>query len=222
MSIGIVGSNDSQMQALLQSLKQERFTTALVSTPQTFNSSLASGHSLLIMLQNSATSTEELVSIIDISRASNLQAPIIILSDSVSSTDAIALLNAGADDYIASDTHTREIGARIRALLRRPTVQATPKLTVEDLTLNIDSFTASRQGKEINLTSKEFRVLELLMKNKGTPVNKHAIAQDVWNEELEILPNTVEVYIRYLRRKIDDPFKKPLIRTVHGIGYRIG
>jgi DNA-binding response OmpR family regulator len=114
--------------------------------------------------------------------------------------------------------------ARIRALTRRPKTFLEATLSVADLQLNPKSFEVKRAGKSIKLSSKEFSLLEYLMRNSGKILTKNQIISHVWNYDADILPNTVEVYIRNLRQKIDIPFKnkKPLIQTVRGFGYKLG
>ena len=113
--------------------------------------------------------------------------------------------------------------ARIRALSRRPKQALSEILKVEDLTLNVRTFEIKREGKPITLSSKEFSLLEYLMRHPNLILTKDQIISHVWNYEANILPNTVEVYIGYLRNKIDKPFKSnPLIHTIRGFGYKIG
>ena len=133
-------------------------------------------------------------------------------------------MNAGADDYVSKPFAFAELLARIRALSRRPKQTIDPVLKYSDLTLNTLSFEVKRNGKSIQLSRKEFALLEFLLRNQGKIVTKDQIINNVWNYEAEILPNTVEVYIGYLRVKIDKPFKgkKPYIQTLRGFGYKIG
>ena len=114
-----------------------------------------------------------------------------------------------------------EVLARVRALLRRPADQQTTVLEAENLTLNTTTYEVKRGGKVIPLTSKEFSLLEYLLRNKGRPLSKDEIIGHVWDYDADVLPNTVEVYIRYLRQKIDDPFDKPIIHTARGFGYSV-
>lgn len=114
-----------------------------------------------------------------------------------------------------------ELLARVRALLRRPQEQQGTILQVADLTLDTATSTVTRAGKEISLTSKEYGLLEYLLRNQGRPLSKDAIIAHVWDFDSDVLPNTVEVYIKYLRSKIDAPFKQPLIKTVRGFGYKL-
>ena len=114
--------------------------------------------------------------------------------------------------------------ARIRALARRPRKGADVVLKVSDLTLDTVNYVVRRENKNINLSSKEFALLEYIMRHPNQILTKEHIINHVWNYDADILPNTIEVYIGYLRNKIDRPFKKsdPLIHTVRGFGYKIG
>ena len=147
--------------------------------------------------------------------------PIIVLTAKGSTTDKVAGLDAGADDYIHKPFAMEEVLARVRALLRRPKDQHSSVLRIADLELDTVTYEVKRSGKRISLTSKEFSLLEYLMRNPGRPLNKDEIISHVWDYDADILPNTVEVYIRYLRQKIDDPYDTPLIRTARGFGYSI-
>ncbi len=161
------------------------------------------------------------ISLIKEIRSQGLHMPIVILTAKGSTSDKVAGLDAGADDYILKPFAMDEVMARVRALLRRPGVQHDTTLSAADLTLNTNTFEVKRAGKTIQLTSKEFALLEYLLRNKGRPLNKEQIINHVWDYDADVMPNTVEVYIRYLRQKIDDPFKIPLIRTARGFGYSI-
>ena len=152
-----------------------------------------------------------------------LYAPIIILTAKDRIHDRVSGLNAGADDYLVKPFSFEELLARVRALLRRPPTTKDNILKVSDLSLNTITFEVKRGGKTINLSAKEFSLLEYLMRNSGQVLSKDKIISHVWDFDTDILPNTVEVYIGYLRSKIDRPFKgSPLIHTLRGFGYRLG
>lgn len=147
--------------------------------------------------------------------------PILLLTAKGSITDRTTGLDAGADDYLVKPFALEELLARVRALLRRPTESQEVVLTAGDLSLNTVTCEVTRAGQLIPLTGKEFALLEYLLRNQGRPSSKDTIISHVWDYNADVLPNTVEVYMRYLRQKIDDPYDKPLIKTVRGFGYKI-
>lgn len=149
--------------------------------------------------------------------------PILLLTAKDKILDRAEGLNAGADDYLVKPFAFVELIARIRALLRRPQQAIETTLTYQDLILDPDNFTVSRQGKNIELTNKEFALLEYFMRNAERTLTKDMLINHVWDYDADILPNTVEVYVGYLRNKVDKPFKGPdFINTKRGFGYYFG
>ena len=138
--------------------------------------------------------------------------------------DRVEGLNCGADDYLTKPFAFEELLARIKALSRRPKDSLGTVLSIDDLTLDTISYEVKRAGRPVILSKTEYSLLEFLLKNKGKVLSKNQIIENVWDYDADVLPNTVEVYIRYLRNKIEKPFKgkKPLIGTIRGFGYRIG
>ena len=161
------------------------------------------------------------IAIVKAMREAKIHTPVLILTAKGSVSDRTTGLDAGADDYLVKPFALEELLARIRALLRRPTEVQPVILTVGDLSLNTATFEVRRGNTPISLTSKEFALLEFLMRNQGRPSNKDTIISHVWDYNADVLPNTVEVYMKYLRQKIDEPFDKPLLHTARGFGYRI-
>lgn len=150
--------------------------------------------------------------------------PILILTARGQVHDRVEGLDAGADDYLIKPFAFEELLARIRALTRRPKETLSEELKVNNLVLNTKTFEVKRGDKPINLSSREFALLEYLMRHPGRILTKDQIIGHVWNYEADILPNTIEVYIGYLRKKVDNQFKEEpnLIQTVRGFGYKIG
>ncbi|MCD6420678.1 MAG: response regulator transcription factor [Synergistetes bacterium] len=147
--------------------------------------------------------------------------PVLILTAIGDVSVKVKGLDMGADDYLTKPFSFDELLARVRALLRRTTENRETVLRVGDLVLDTSKKVVMRGGRVIELTAKEYAILEYLMRNKGQVLTKLQILDHVWNYDFEYSSNIVEVYIRYLRRKIDDGFEKKLIHTVRGIGYTI-
>jgi DNA-binding response OmpR family regulator len=155
-------------------------------------------------------------------RQSNRAVPILMLTAYSAVEDKVTALEFGADDYLVKPFHLEELLARVNALLRRSAhsvIEEKNIFQIEDLTINTADQKVTRSGKEIVLTPKEYRLLELLASAQGRTVSKQAIASKVWDINFETGTNTIEVYINYLRNKIDKGFDRPLIQTRAGFGY---
>ncbi|MFH0864082.1 MAG: response regulator transcription factor [Candidatus Gottesmanbacteria bacterium] len=157
-------------------------------------------------------------------RQEKIHIPILILTAKGELDNKIEGLNAGADDYLVKPFAFEELLARVKALMRRPKNSLDSILNYQNLKVNTYSYEVSRNETQINLTRKEFALLEYLLRHPDTILTKEQIISHVWDYESDILPNTVEVYIGYLRNKVDKPFTKepPLIQTIRGFGYRLG
>ena len=147
--------------------------------------------------------------------------PILMLTARDAERDIVEGLDTGADDYLAKPFSFDVLLARVRALLRRPNEKLEEILQVGDLKLDPSLKKVTRASQEINLTAKEYGVLEYLMRNKGKVLSKEQIISHVWDFDADVLPNNVELFIMFLRRKIDKPFKSKLIHTVSGFGYKL-
>jgi two-component system copper resistance phosphate regulon response regulator CusR len=147
---------------------------------------------------------------------------ITVLASASSPADCVKGLEAGADDYLAKPFSCMELIARIRAMSRRRNTPSTAQLRVEDLVLDRIARTVQRGRHRIDLTQKEFELLEFLMERAFQPVTRDVITECAWELEPEKPTNLVAVYINYLRKKVDAGFDRPLIRTVRGVGYQIG
>jgi len=157
-------------------------------------------------------------------RNKHIHTPILMLTARGQTQDKVTGLDSGADDYLTKPFSFEELLARIRALARRPKTALGNTLKVEDLTLDPQSYLVTRGKMTVTLSSKEFSLLEYLMRHPNQVLSKDQIIAHVWDYDADILPNTVEVYIKNLREKIDQPFpkNKELLRTVRGFGYKIG
>jgi len=156
-------------------------------------------------------------------RENDITVPILMLTARTREQDVIEGLNVGADDYLTKQFSFDVLLARMRALLRRPKdFLSDERLSVDDLTMSLSSRSVKRGDVSIHLSQKEFAILEYLLRNEGKACSKNDIISHVWNFDADILPNTLEVFIAYLRAKIDKPFERPLIHTIRGFGYRVG
>ncbi len=155
-------------------------------------------------------------------RKTNTKIPIIILNAMSEIQIKIRAFNLGADDFIVKPFHFKELIARIKVFFKRIDIKHNEKiLSYRDLEVHCDKKTAYRRGKEIHLTVKEFTLLQLLLENQGKPTSKQEILEKVWDLSFDTGTNTIEVYINFLRNKIDKPFERKLIYTKSGYGYLI-
>jgi two-component system, OmpR family, copper resistance phosphate regulon response regulator CusR len=147
--------------------------------------------------------------------------PILVLTGRNRVEDRVQCLDLGADDYLGKPFSFTELSARIRALMRRSHMPAESVLAVDDLKLDRVERRVERAGRRIELTSKEFCLLEYLMRNAGRRITRAMIIEHVWNLSFDTCTNVVDVYVNYLRRKVDDGHGKHLIHTVRGVGYEL-
>jgi DNA-binding response OmpR family regulator len=155
-------------------------------------------------------------------RKAGVDTPVLMLTARGSVEDRVDGLNAGADDYLVKPFAMSELLARVNARLRRDRpAQVTTVLTVGDLTLDLVKRDVKRGGKGIELTQKEFALLEYLMRNAGAALTRTQILDQVWQYDSDAVSNVVDIYVHYLRDKIDRGSDRPLIKTVRGVGYKI-
>lgn len=159
------------------------------------------------------------ISILREMRTCDNPTPVLLLTAKDSIEDRVGGLDAGADDYLIKPFSLDELQARLRVLLRRHGTERTNELTIADLVVNVSNHEVSRAGKNIELKSKEFAILEYLIRNKNCILTREQIIEHVWSYDFDCSSNIVDVYIRYLRSKIDDGFEKKLITTIRGCGY---
>lgn len=155
-------------------------------------------------------------------RSQNVNVPVLILTARDAVSDKVGNFDVGADDYLTKPFAFAELLARVKALLRRGPVSRSSVVRVGDLELDRLSQQVKRAGKRIDLTSKEYSLLEYLMSNAGRVLSRTMIIEHVWDQSFDGITNIVDVYVRHLRSKVDDPFDRKLIHTVRGVGYSIG
>jgi len=177
----------------------------------------------LVILDRMLPGRADGIAILQAVRTQGIHTPVLLLTAKDKVLDRAEGLNAGADDYLVKPFAFVELIARVRALLRRPQQAINPQLTYKDVTLDPQALVVKRAGISIALTAKEFALLEYFMRHTEHVLTKDALMQHVWDYDADILPNTVEVYVGYLRSKIDKPFDGPtLIHTKRGFGYYFG
>ncbi len=154
-------------------------------------------------------------------RRRRVHTPILLLTARDSIDDRVQGLDCGADDYLVKPFAMRELLARLRALLRRQQPAKQGRLEIGDLVVDPITHTVEREGRELELTPREFALLEYLMYHPNQVVTRDMIEQHIWNYDFECESNVIDVYVRRVRRKIDDPFAVKLLTTVRGVGYRL-
>lgn len=152
-------------------------------------------------------------------RADNNQIPVLLLTAKDRVEDRVTGLDAGADDYLVKPFAIRELLARIRVMLRKPASVKTTVYTLADLEVHTDTHQVIRANQELHLSAKEFSLLRYMIQNAGIVLSREKLEQHIWNYDFSGGSNVIDVYIRYLRKKIDDDFDKKLIHTIRGEGY---
>ncbi|HEX8390088.1 MAG TPA: response regulator transcription factor [Candidatus Saccharimonadales bacterium] len=223
MKILLVEDEHKIARAIRSGFKQERATVELAFDGEEGLSAALADEYDVIVLDRMLPGGMDGVEICRTIRSRGVQTPIIILTAKSQIRDRVTGLNAGADDYLTKPFSFEELLARVRAVLRRPQDNIGNVLAVDDLTLDTLNYEVKRGDTAIKLSNTEFSLLEYLMRNYGRVLSKANIINHVWDFDADVLPNTVEAYVGYLRNKIDKPFKRPaLIQTVRGFGYKIG
>ncbi|OIP23102.1 DNA-binding response regulator [bacterium CG_4_10_14_0_2_um_filter_33_32] len=222
MRILVVEDEHKIANAIKKGLEQEYFAVDVAYNGDNgLDCALADDYDLVI-LDRMIPGESDGIKILKEMRANNIHTPVIFVTAKDAINDRVNGLNSGADDYLIKPFAFEELLARVRALLRRPQDNLDPILKYKSLTLDPQNFIVKRKGKVIELTTKEFALLEYIMRNQGRILTKENIISHIWDFDADILPNTVEVYIGYLRNKIDIPKEHSLIKTKRGFGYVFG
>lgn len=224
MRVLVVEDEHKIANAIKKGLEQERFAVDVAYDGDTGLIEATYEDYDVIVLDRMLPGEVDGIGILKALRETGKHTPVLLLTAKGKIQDRVEGLNAGADDYLVKPFAFEELLARIRALLRRPKRTLDNELKYGDLSLSTDTFVVKRANKQVRLSKKEFSLLEYLMRNPDRVLSKDQIIQHVWDYDADVLPNTVEVYIGYLRNKIDKPFKKrfELVHTIRGFGYKFG
>ncbi len=218
----LVAEDDAALAEFLhQRLLQEQFAVQIVRSG-TEAQHLASDHSYDLVLLDLDSPEGDGLDVLRSIRGEKPDLPILIITGASLVEDRVRGLDAGADDCLAKPFDFAELAARIRAVLRRVSCPACAVLKVDDLEVDRVTHAVHRRGETIELSPKEFSLLELLMPHSGQPVARSMIVEQIWKPNLSTMTNVVDVYINYLRRKVDSGHDRQLIRTIRGVGYQIG
>jgi DNA-binding response OmpR family regulator len=218
----LVAEDDPPLAEFLhQRLVQEQFAVQMVSTGIEAQRLAVEQAYDLVLLDLSGPEGISTLEVLRHIRAKKPDLPVFIVTAASMVEERVRGLDAGADDYIAKPFAFAELAARIRAVLRRGR-PGNAVLAIEDLVVDRISHAVQRGGHAIDLSPKEFALLEYLMRHAGQPVTRSAIVEQVWKLNFDTMTNVVDVYINYLRRKVDTGYDRALIRTVRGVGYQIG
>ena len=218
----LVAENDVPLADFLrQKLEAERFVVDLIPGTREAETLVAERPCDLALLDLALPYAAGIEALRHI-RAKKPELPVVFLTSLENVDERARCLDAGADDLVPKPFAFTELAARIRAVLRRGSHAARAQLQIEDLVVDRLSHSVHRSGHAIDLSPKEFSLLEFLMRHAGHPVTRSTIVEQVWRLNVETMTNVVDVYINYLRRKVDSGYHRPLIRTIRGTGYQIG
>src|SRR3984893_16627522 len=218
----LVAEDDAPLAEFLhERLEQEQFAVQVVSNGAEAQQLASDQHYDLVILDLNLPGSGGLDVLRGI-RSKRPDLPVLIITAASMVEERVRGLDAGADDYLAKPFAFAELAARIRAVLRRGSRPGNAVLAIDDLTVDRVSHSVQRGGHDIELSPKEFALLEFLMRHIGQPVTRSAIVEQVWKLNFDTMTNVVDVYINYLRRKVDTGHEHALIRTIRGVGYQIG
>jgi two-component system copper resistance phosphate regulon response regulator CusR len=220
MRILVVEDERKVAEIVARGLRDQRFAVDVASDGQTgWDMASTSDYDLLILdLMLPALSGLEILKRV---RWRGLQVPVLILTARAGTATKVENFEAGADDYLTKPFAFEELLVRVKALLRRGSADRSNLLQIADLEIDRQKQQAKRGGKRIELTPREYSLLEFLAANAGRVMSRSMITEHVWDESFQGLTNIVDVYVRHLRDKVEDPSSKKLIRTVRGVGYSI-
>jgi DNA-binding response OmpR family regulator len=220
LNILLVEDERKLAEAVAEGLHGEGYAVTLSPSGEHALSSTRHQHFDLILLDVMLPERSGLEVLVDMRRA-GLKVPVLILTSRDSIEDRVLGLDAGADDYLVKPFAFPELLARVRALMRRNLPVPVSSLQIADLVLELDGRTAARAGKKLELTAREFDLLEYLLLHRGSVVSREMLAREVWKQVMRYTPldNVIDVQITRLRRKLDSEFQKRLLHTVRGVGF---
>ena len=223
MQILVVEDEPKVGQALREGLESEGYEVTLAPTGEEgfFH---ASTRAFDLIILDVMLPGRDGIEVLETLRKQGMKTPVLLLTAKDAIEDRVVGLDAGADDYLVKPFAFAELSARIRALLRRNRTETEAVLTVGRLEVDPVRRTVSREGQRIELTAREFELLEYLVRNHGRVVSREMLARDIWKETARATPldNVIDVHIARLRRKVDDPFETKLLQTVRGVGFILG
>jgi Response regulators consisting of a CheY-like receiver domain and a winged-helix DNA-binding domain len=220
MKILVIEDDPTVGQFVKRGLEQQRWGVDLIGTGDEGERMAAAGNYDLIILDMRLPGKSGLQVLNDL-RGRGFERPVLVLTAQDAIDAKVETLRAGADDYVTKPFAFEELLARVEALSRRPRVLASPALKVADLELNLDTREVTRRGKAIELTPKEYTVLEYLMRHAGRVMSRTLITEYAWGYHFDPGTNIVDVVINHLRKKIDANHSMKLIHTIRGVGYVI-
>ena len=220
MRILVVEDEKKVAKALEQGLEAEHYEVAVAHTGED-GFYLISTQAFDLVLLDLMLPGRSGLEILRAMRTRGLKTPVLILTARDAIEDRVQGLDCGADDYLVKPFAFAELLARIRALLRRGKAEPVLRLTCDELEIDMATRAVSRSGQPLDLTAREFDLLEYLLRNQGRVVSREMLAHEIWKETARHTPldNVIDVHIARLRRKVDDPFAKKLLHTVRGVGF---
>ncbi len=216
----VVEDEPKVARALREGLESEGYQVKVAATGED-GFFLASTHPYDIIVLDRMLPGRDGLEVLSALRANGLLTPVLLLTARDAVEDRVAGLDAGADDYVVKPFAFTELLARIRALMRRGRGDQLLRLTIADLVIDVPTRTVSRAGHPLDLTTREYELLEYLVRHKGTLVSREMLARDVWGETQRSTPldNVIDVHIAHLRKRVDQSFETHLIHTVRGVGF---
>lgn len=221
MRVLVVEDEPKLGRAIKKGLEQDSYAVDLLNTAEEGQAYAETEDYDVIILDRMLPGGKDGLDICRALRADGNTTPILMLTALGEVRDRVGGLDGGADDYLMKPFNFDELLARLRALTRRPAVSTSPLLTIGSLSIDTANKLVHRANRAIQLSRKEYAILLYLAQHPGQVFSKEQLIEHVWDFEATVLPNTVEVFIRSLRQKIDDPGTPSLIQTVRGFGYRL-